>query len=516
MKQKVLSKLSMCIALVSLFSACSNKLEYTNAIPSDVTTVTTLNLETLIDKAGLADKENEAAKEKMITVIKDGLTANAFDQLEEIIADPSESGIDLQSPIYFFTAPEFPEPAIVARISNEANFHALLNLLIKEQVCQPIEKKEGYRYTIVGKESIVAFNETTMFAVNATKRKLEATLNKLTTLMQQTKENSIQSAPCFEKMQQQEGEITFCSSLDAIPSIYSRSISKSLPDSVSLKDILVAGDLRFEKGKITLLFEYFSTNKEVEALFKQVGKRAESIDSNLLSYFPASTLLFFTVGVNGEESYAEMLTNEEVTKQIPEELATEIKELFSSVDGDISAGLLNASMKTNSYLLCAEVNDGDALKAFYEKIKELSTKESKNITLLEENEYQYKERWGKKIYFGVKDERFYATNDEQVYKDFGKPIEESIEESSYASNMDGKNAFCVVNFETIREQPIYTMISKLSGKKYRPHFEVASNIVRIEAFIEEKGIIETNIILKNKDENSLKQIVGFVRQATGM
>ena len=81
MVKKMISQLSALAVLIVFLAACSKQSEYTNVIPSDASAVAAIDLKSLIDKAGLNDKENEAA---------------TFQQLEKVIKTPSESGIDVE------------------------------------------------------------------------------------------------------------------------------------------------------------------------------------------------------------------------------------------------------------------------------------------------------------------------------------------------------------------------------------------------------------------------------------
>ena len=46
------------------------------------------------------DKENEAAKQKLLEAMKSGMNAATFQQLEKVINNPGASGLDPEAPIY--------------------------------------------------------------------------------------------------------------------------------------------------------------------------------------------------------------------------------------------------------------------------------------------------------------------------------------------------------------------------------------------------------------------------------
>ena len=109
MSKRMISRLSVLVVLMVFMAACSKKSEYTNVIPADASAVASIHLKSLADKSGLKDKENEAAKQKMIEALKSGTTAATFQQLEKVLNNPKESGIDVDAPVYAFTATSFPQ-----------------------------------------------------------------------------------------------------------------------------------------------------------------------------------------------------------------------------------------------------------------------------------------------------------------------------------------------------------------------------------------------------------------------
>ena len=75
MAKKTISRLSVLAVLIVFLAACSKTSEYTNVIPADASVVASINLKSLASKAGLDDKENEAAKQKVLEALKSGMNA---------------------------------------------------------------------------------------------------------------------------------------------------------------------------------------------------------------------------------------------------------------------------------------------------------------------------------------------------------------------------------------------------------------------------------------------------------
>lgn len=518
MVKKMISRLSVLAVLMVFMAACSKKTEYTNVIPADATAIASINLNTLAEKAGLNDKENEAMKQKMLDALKSGTNAATFQQLEKVIKNPSESGIDIQSPIYLFTATSFPYTALVAKVDNENNLRSSLDILAKEQIGQPVAEADGYSFTTIGNNSLLAFNTTTVILVETIgSSQTEEVKTAITALMKQTADNSINSSAGFKKMQEQKGEVTFFASMAAIPDVYASQVNRGLLGNINPKDIMLLGGLSFEKGKVAIQIENYTENKEVEAQMKKQEKALIKLNTDFIKNFPASTLAFVNAGVNGEELYNLLLENQEFRNTVSIAKAAEIKALFASFNGDISVGLLNVAMmqSATTFLAYANVKSSDALKAIFTNKQSLGLKKGEDILQLGDNEYVYKSK-GMNVFYGIKDKQMYATNDELLYKSIGKAVDKSIKDTEYASDMKGKNLFFVVNVEAILELPIVKMMLGFGGEEYQMYANLASQVSFIEVNSAEGGKSEIDLILKNKDVNALKQIVDFAKQFAGI
>ena len=489
MVKKMISRLLVSAMLIVFIAACSQKSEYTSAIPADASAVASINLKSLADKSGLKDKENEAAKQKMIEALKSGTTAATFQQLEKVLNNPKESGIDVDAPVYVFTSPSFPYASLVTKILDIDKLRTSLDVMVKEQICQPVEDTDGYSYAVVANQNIFAFNETTAMLVQVNRKsQMENAQKAIGELMKQTPEKSIAGNAGFQKMQKQKGDVNFLASLAALPQAYARQLNIGLTSiKVDPKDIMALGNLNFEKGKIALQFEYYTENEEAKAMLKKQEKATTKLNT---------TIAFMNIGANGEELYNLLQENEEFRNTVSISKAEEVKALFASFNGDISAGLINITMgKDPAFVAYADVKNGNALKALYDNKKALNLKRGEDIVLLSE---------------------MYATNDELLYKNIGKAADKSIKDTSYASDMKGKNFFFVINMDAILELPIVKMMTGFGGEEYQTYYNLASQVSYLEVSNVSDGVSEVDLILKNKDTNSLKQIVDFVKKFTGM
>ncbi|GFH85923.1 DUF4836 family protein [Bacteroides acidifaciens] len=515
MAKKMISRLSVLTVLIVFLTACSKTSEYTNVIPADASVVASINLKSLASKAGLNDKENETAKQKVLEALKSGMNAATFQQLEKVMKNPSESGIDIESPFYVFSSSSFPYPAIVGKVSNEDNLHTSLDVMTKEQICQPVSEADGYSFTTMN-GILLAFNNSTVMivTVNGTSQ-TEKAKKGITDLMKQTADNSIVKCGAFQKMEQQKSDVNFFASMKTIPATYRSQASMGLPAEVKPEDITLVGGLNFEKGKIALKSENYTENDAVKALLKKQMESFGKTNGTFAKYFPASTLMFLNIGVKGEGLYNLLSENKEFRNTISIAKADEVKELFGSFNGDISAGLINVTRNiAPTFMLYADVKNGNALEALYKNKQSLGMKRGEDIIQLGKDEYVYKTK-GMNIFFGIKDKQMYATNDELLYKNVGKAADKSIKDAPYASDMKGKNIFVAINADAILDLTVVKMVAGFGGQEVKTYIELANKVSYL-SMSSEGEISEIDLCLKDKDVNALKQIVDFAKQFAGM
>lgn len=515
MVKKMISRLSVLAVLTVFLAACSKNTEYTNVIPADASAVASVNLKSLAGKAGLDSKENEAAKQKLLEALKSGMNAATFQQLEKVIKNPSQSGIDVESPFYIFTSPTFPEPIVVARIGSESDLKASLEVMAKEQICQPLAEGEGFSFTQMDK-GILAFNASTAIIIPMqSSSQIEDVKKNIATLMKQTADNSIGKSGAFQKMEKQKDDINFFASMAAIPASYRDQISFGLPSTIQPGDITIIGGLNFDKGKIALKTENYTENEAVKTLLKKQQEAFGKTNDKFTKYFPASTLLFFNLGVKGEGLYDLLNENEEFRNTVSIAKAAEVKDLFSSFNGDISAGLINVTMNSApTFLGFAEVKNNKALEAIYKNKQNLNLKKGDDILELGKDEYVYKTS-GMNIFFGIKDKQMYATNDELLYKGIGKAADKSVKDAPYASDMKGKSFFMALNADAVLDLPVVKMLVGFGGEEFKTYSNLASKVSYLSMSIEGE-VNEVDLCLKDKDTNALKQIVDFAKQFAGM
>lgn len=516
MKRNLFLQLSVLVVLIACLSACSKKTEYSNVIPLNTSELASINIKSLIEKAGINDKENKESLKKLTDAMKSGMNAATYQQLEALMKDPSKSGIDFSKPIYIFSAPTFNYITIVAKILNQDNLKKVIEVAQKEQLISPIAEGEGFSFANLNNEVLLAFNSNTFLAVNyGSSSELEKAKEGITVLMKQTEDNSINKSPAFKKMQKMDGDINMFISPSSLLGTYAKQLNYGLAQDIDLKDLTLLGGLVFEKGKIELRIENYTENAKLEALLKKQEKSTCPLENTFLKYFPKSTISLFSIGINGEEIYNLLQENEHFRNEFSITKANEVKELFSTFQNDLTIGLINVTLSNApTFLAYASVKNESSLKALYDKKGELKMEKGEDIVKLNENEYVFKSR-DINIFFGVRNKQMYATNDELLYKNIFRAVEPSVKETNYASELKGNRMAFVISAEAILELPLIKMMVEYGGAEYNTYYSLGKNISYLKTTSDGNQVAVT-LQLKDKNINALKQIVNFIKEFTGI
>ena len=81
--------------------------------------------------------------------------------------------------------------------------------------------------------------------------------------------------------------------------------------------------------------------------------------------------------------------------------------------------------------------------------------------------------------------------------------------------MKGKKVFMAINAEAILDLPVVKMLVGFGGKEFKTYSDLASKVSYLSVSSEGETS-ETDLCLKDKDVNALKQIVDFAKQFAGM
>lgn len=511
MVRKIVSSVVSIIVFIALLTSCSKKSTlYTDVIPSDVETVFSFDLKSLFLKTGVTRGDIETLKDQFLTAVSSGLNSTSSIQIEKILTNPTESGIDFESPFYLFFNNNMAYTSLLCRIDDSAKLEKTLEVLKQERVFSNIEKASGYDYFIMNNSVIVAFNEGALLitSIQSSQEQGLATINKW---MSQPQKDRLAETKVFDKMIKAKGDIRFISTAATLYTLYGKNINTNLiSNDLNLNDLFAFGGLSFEEGKISLNMDIYSDNKEVINLMSQQEAITQDIKGDFNKYIPENSLAVFSVGLNGEQLFDFM----ESSISIPADEESILKEVLNSFDGDILLAITNLStLGRPNYLLYAKVNNSNILEEIY-KNKNAFASLGASLKKLSDETY-YINSQGIKIYTGIKDGVLYASNSNAIFANPFVKLTPSLIDARFAKKIDGNKAYFAINVSEILNLSIVKILTGFAGKEVKTYYDMAYKIDYINYLNTHDNAIDINIVLKNNTTNSLAQIVEYAKLFVG-
>ncbi|MCD8310679.1 MAG: DUF4836 family protein [Prevotellaceae bacterium] len=223
MKKHSLLRLLPVATGMALLWACTPqktvKTEYTQVIPANTTEVAALYLDNLATKAGLKEGGNAAIVQQFFTLLADETTTGLAEELRALWDDPSQSGIDWSAPVYVFDAPSLHSFAATLKITDLTQFKALMETLVKEEICTEPLKVDSYEaVSCLDGAILLAYNDGTLLTVlGGSTAQLEKLQPAITELMTQPAQKSYCSNDYFTKMTKQKGDIRLLATPNTLP-----------------------------------------------------------------------------------------------------------------------------------------------------------------------------------------------------------------------------------------------------------------------------------------------------------
>ena len=512
MKIRLFNHLCAGLVAIVLAASCSSPVKYTNAIPAESTEIVSIDLQSLAVKAGVNDPQNAETLQKLSQTLTSGVSADAQKALETILKKPSESGIDFALPVYLFHSSETQQQGFIAAVADADKLKDMLKATQSETQMADVAEKDGYSYCY-NDRSFLAFNATTMLVLPSTDTPDIARMHQqASTLLGQGEEQSASSQGAFRQMLESKGDIRVMMTASSLLQLHKDPMLMAMADSMNLQDIKYVGGLSFEPGQVAVNVSYTSDDPKAQELFEKQLKATRPIQNTFAPYFPQSTLLYFSLGVDGKELYAQLEENPQVKRSLSARNMELLGQLVSSFENDFTLGLTGLDAQGNPTILAyAETNNADLLDQLYEAGKKQG---GNDLTKLDNGDYLLTDK-GLKVYMGMRGKQLIMTNDQTLYNNAGKESKPSLLETSFAKEVEGQRFATVINAEAIFALPIVKMATGLLTPKYRAMVTAAENISYLRMSSEGKtGLFVLQ--LKDRETNALKQIVDQVKTLTNL
>ena len=555
------------VAIVLLMASCSSESEYANAIPKDAAMVMSFDFKTMAEKSGINGKGGEKVVAKLTDALKSGLEGEAYKTAEKIIQNPSESGLSFTDKVYMFITPHSNAFALLAKVDDEGKVEALLEALKNEQICTELKSESGCTWTQMGTAlcafnkgtfllmgsnkgdalslkgsllslmrqdaensyvkttdfgklksesgctwtqmgtALCAFNKGTFLLMGSNKGDALSLKGSLLSLMRQDAENSYVKTTDFGKLASAKGEVVTVMNMSFIPNDITMQMRMGMPADLKLEDIKYLVSATFEKGKIVVDVETLIENKDLIAMYEKQSAASSCIKGACLEYFPANTLVWAGGNINGKGIYDLLCENPTIRQALDNPmLPIDIEGIFSSIHGDVAVGY--NSLSNNDLLIYADVTNKDFLQSF-EDLKPLLAMTGGQMQLNSTGKDQYEFRmYRQSIWFGVKDNLLYISNNERLADEAGRRYGVSLQNTPWAGQVTKNRFFMAFNaaqlVKDVQENP---RLTRMLGSDAAMFNAILGPCDYMDVMAPDWKSAQMNIVMKDKEVNVLQLIV---------
>ena len=505
---------ALLLTVVSFMASCSKSDDYLNAIPKDTPMVASINLKALGEKAGINDSENKEALGKLTDMLKKEMNAACFEKLQSIIENPKECGIDLNKPVYAFTSDE-KSLILTAKILDKEALANSIKILSNDTEANAVTEEEGYSFSQMDNQSYLAFNENTLIAV---KSNISADTDKMKLnaieILNRKGEESMASDKGFIKMQDEKADIAIYNNFEILDDSYKNILAMGLGVEDAAKKCKLISGIFFEEGKLVINSELYTEDEKIKELQKKQNEYLSHINNSLLKFFPKSSLCLMSLSMENDKIFEMLKENKDFQKNISLEDAETIEKILKSIGKEITFGVTDFNMTEKpAIVVYAEAKNGDILKELYNNKDSNSFTRNSRFTELKENEYLI-QSGRDNIFIGYKNDMIYATNNETLYKNVGKKLEDSAEDNTYAKDIKGKRLAYVVDFNALSQLPIMQMVLKSGNAKMTAVGSVLKNADNMTITYDDEFTM--TVQLKDTKANFLKQMIKFTKELAGI
>lgn len=248
-------------------------------------------------------------------------------------------------------------------------------------------------------------------------------------------------------------------------------------------------------------------NKDLIAMYEKQSAVSSLIKGAYLEYFPANTLVWAGGNIDGKGIYDLLCENPTIKQALDNPmLPIDIEGIFSSIHGDVAVGY--SSLSNNELLIYADVTNKDFLQSF-EDLRPLLAMTGGQMQLNSTGKDQYEFRmYRQSIWFGVKDNLFYISNNERLADEAGRRYGVSLQNTPWAGEVVKNRFFMAFNaaqlVKDVQENP---RLSRMLGGDAAVFNAILGPCDYIDVMAPDWRSGQMNIVMKDKEVNVLQLIV---------
>ncbi|KGO00861.1 DUF4836 family protein [Porphyromonas sp. COT-290 OH3588] len=518
MNKNLLSRLLLLFIVGAALFSCSRKNEHAERIPADAIFVASINLQNLVDKSGYTAEDAKILGAKFAEEAQSSLSPEQIKYFQKLIADPREAGLSLKAPVYVFSSPDISF-ALVAQVDSESKLETFIRESFKTDGKEVnISTQDGYHFVNLNNTGLLGYDNRSCIVTFGKATGRDVQLKHLGEAMKRKGSESITKHSAYKEMEQEQGDLRMFYSLGGMMDMAMQgygALGASMAREIysfNIDSCYAINSIAFEAGKLTYAQRIHTENLKAKQSLEEIYKIAKPSSGEFIKYFPASSLAFLNIGLDGNK-LLKLISGGSlgVILAMAEAEGVNFSTPIASLDGDITIGLMELHEDYVGATLMAKLNDEQPMVSlldyFYTQAVEQEGGVNADFVKIDNQNYQtIIDKMT--ISFGVKDNIFYISSlpTEQTWQEHKQNASEMPE-----GQLLGKSpSVLLVNIAQILK--VDRIASELAGEPLIKH--QVEKLVSLTSCYNDKNISSTELHFKDAKTNALKQLVDMIREVS--
>lgn len=518
MNKNLLSRLLLLFIVGATLFSCSRKNEHAERIPADAIFVASINLQNLVDKSGYTAEDAKILGAKFAEEAQSSLSPEQIKYFQKLIADPREAGLSLKAPVYVFSSPDISF-ALVAQVDSESKLETFIRESFKTGGKEVnISTQDGYHFVNLNNTGLLGYDNRSCIVTFGKATGRDVQLKHLGEAMKRKGSESITKHSAYKEMEQEQGDLRMFYSLGGMMDMAMQgygALGASMAREIysfNIDSCYAINSIAFEAGKLTYAQRIHTENLKAKQSLEEIYKIAKPSSGEFIKYFPASSLAFLNIGLDGNK-LLKLISGGSlgVILAMAEAEGVNFSTPIASLDGDITIGLMELHEDYVGATLMAKLNDEQPMVSlldyFYTQAVEQEGGVNADFVKIDNQNYQtIIDKMT--ISFGVKDNIFYISSlpTEQTWQEHKQNASEMPE-----GQLLGKSpSVLLVNIAQILK--VDRIASELAGEPLIKH--QVEKLVSLTSCYNDKNISSTELHFKDAKTNALKQLVDMIREVS--
>lgn len=518
MNKNLLSRLLLLFIVGATLFSCSRKNEHAERIPADAIFVASINLQNLVDKSGYTAEDARILGAEFAEEAQSSLSPEQIKYFQKLIADPREAGLSLKAPVYVFSSPDISF-ALVAQVDSESKLETFIRESFKTDGKEVnINTQDGYHFVNLNNTGLLGYDNRSCIVTFGKATGRDVQLKHLGEAMKRKGSESITKHSAYKEMEQEQGDLRMFYSLGGMMDMAMQgygALGASMAREIysfNIDSCYAINSIAFEAGKLTYAQRIHTENLKAKQSLEEIYKIAKPSSGEFIKYFPASSLAFLNIGLDGNK-LLKLISGGSlgVILAMAEAEGVNFSTPIASLDGDITIGLMELHEDYVGATLMAKLNDEQPMVSlldyFYTQAVEQEGEVDADFVKIDNQNYQtIIDKMT--ISFGVKDNIFYISSlpTEQTWQEHKQNASEMPE-----GQLLGKSpSVLLVNIAQILK--VDRIARELAGEPLIKH--QVEKLVSLTSCYNDKNISSTELHFKDAKTNALKQLVDMIREVS--